>query len=109
MLRPPPGGGTFLPLNVHPDTGDDNAKLGLKWTSNYLAGLERHNFKLTSGAGTAVMIEGTVYNITSPPTRIKFHGKGGNILYLDGHVNYRDIDLPQTQEKDVKYWITSAD
>jgi len=51
------------------------------------AAFERHRVSLPRAASTAVLWELTLVEVKGDPsTPFEFHGDGGNVLYLDGHV-----------------------
>ena len=40
---------------------------------------------------------------------VEFHGKGGHVLYLDGHVAHGIVDMAEEQLTDLNYLLDSAD
>ena len=73
-----------------------------------LSGLERHNIKGVNAATTAILVEGTAMHRIGHPW-FKFHGQGGNILSLDGHVIYARIEMTENEWGDADFCIAAAD
>jgi prepilin-type processing-associated H-X9-DG protein len=59
-----------------------------RWHRGLFPDLERHS----AGSSMAVLIERTLMATRIPGRPYEFHGSGGNVLYLDGHVDWLTLD-----------------
>lgn len=102
----PKGGGSYLPMGFHPSVPPPTS--AYQWQDGALSGLERHNIKGVNAATTAILVEGTAMHRIGHPW-FKFHGQGGNILSLDGHVTYARIEMTDNEWGDADFCIAAAD
>ena len=79
-----PKGGDFY--------GHHNNEPWQRWHPGLFPDLERHSV----GSSKAVLIERTLTAIRLPGKEYEFHGPGGNVLYLDGHVDWLTLDQTRT-------------
>ena len=64
-----------------------------KWDGGIYAGFERHSINQKDASSTAIMEEVGVFHFKNRSDPL-FHGTGGNVLYLDGHVTRVFRDWP---------------
>jgi prepilin-type N-terminal cleavage/methylation domain-containing protein/prepilin-type processing-associated H-X9-DG protein len=75
-----PKGGDFY--------GHNNDEPWQRWHPGLFPDLERHSV----GSSKAVLIERSLTFIRPACNEYAFHGPGGNVLYLDGHVDWLTLD-----------------
>ena len=79
-----PKGGDFY--------GHHNNEPWQRWHPGLFPDLERHSV----GSAKAVLVERTLTAFRVPGKEYEFHGPGGNVLYLDGHVDWLTFDQTRT-------------
>jgi prepilin-type processing-associated H-X9-DG protein len=76
----------------------------LHWVPGAMKGFERHNLNQKDCISLAIMIEGVaLYRPNLPRVNQDFHGKGGNILFLDGHVVFGRVVVQAITSPDQRY------
>jgi prepilin-type N-terminal cleavage/methylation domain-containing protein/prepilin-type processing-associated H-X9-DG protein len=104
----PNGGSTYVPWWYHPPASTTQPNKSYTLVPNEFSGFERHNLKQKNATSTAILIEASVIHPIEYGWR-KYHGKGGHVLFLDGHVTYGSIDFTNDQRQDGKYMMTAVD
>jgi prepilin-type N-terminal cleavage/methylation domain-containing protein/prepilin-type processing-associated H-X9-DG protein len=87
----PRGGDSYDWWHLHP------GQIPASWNKGEFQRFERHSTAQRGTSQIAILAELTANRVKGRPA-VEFHGPGGNVLYLDGHVNWVSADAVREED-----------